>query len=125
MIPVKNNIIMKFSDSKISYSKQDEIWKEFCSILSEMKTTDEVFRFLKDLLNRQERLMIARRLHIAYLLFQGLDYKQIAQQIKTGKNTITKVSKLLKFGRNGYKKAIKRLEKNNKNIDKKIKNYYH
>ncbi len=116
---------MKFSDSKISYSKQDEIWKEFCSILSEMKTTDEVFRFLKDLLNRQERLMIARRLHIAYLLFQGLDYKQIAQQIKTGKNTITKVSKLLKFGRNGYKKAIKRLEKNNKNIDKKIKNYYH
>lgn len=101
----------RFSDKKLSYSKQDALWNEFCAVLAEMHTLDEVRRFLKDLLNRQERLMLARRLLIADLLERGLTYREISERLRAGQTTIARVHRWLKFGREGYIRAITRLRK--------------
>ena len=80
--------------------------KQFCNILSQMGTEEEIWKFLKDLLNRQERMMFIRRLLIAEMLMDKKKYGQISEQLKCGYNTIARVQKLLNFGRAGYKKAI-------------------
>lgn len=122
---MKPSLMSRFSDKKVPYLKQDELWKEFCSVLAEMQTTDEVFRFLKDLLNRPERLMLARRLHIAYLLDQGVSYAKIIKQLRVGKPTIARVSRWLGFGRGGYKGAIGKLQKRLKKSPPRFERYYH
>lgn len=99
----------RFSDTKISYTKQDELWTAFCAVVAEMRDVDEVRRFFKDLLNRPERLMLARRLLIADLLERGLTYLEIEKKLKTSPVTIARVHRWLKFGRGGYLHAIKRL----------------
>ena len=96
----------KFSDSKISYVHQDKLWDVFCGVLLKMHTSDEMKRFLKDLLNRQERLMLVRRLQIAEMLESGLTYEEIMKKIGAGAVTIARVHRWLKFGRNGYRQAI-------------------
>lgn len=72
---------------------------------------DEVKRFLKDLLNRQERLMLVRRLSIADLLENGYTYQEITNRLGASSSTIARVHRWLKFGRDGYRRAIRRLRK--------------
>lgn len=78
----------------------------FCEILGKLKTSKAIKDFLKDLLNRQERLMIVRRLLIAELLMKPCTYQEIAEKLHCSHTTISKVERWLYFGRDGYKKAI-------------------
>ena len=96
----------KYNPNKLPYPVQDRLMNNFCLTLARLGTKDSIRDFLKDLLNRQERLMLVRRLLIAELLTQGKTYKEIRFQLKTGRNTITRVNRWLNFGRNGYRKAI-------------------
>ena len=101
----------KYSDKRIPYSKQDKMWTDFCTLVANMKDIDEVKRFFKDLFNRQERIMLCRRFHIAEMLEQDMTYQEIGTAIGASPTTIARIHKLLKFGRDGYKKAIKRKKK--------------
>lgn len=101
----------RFSDQKVSYEKQDALWARFCHVLATMQSTDEVKRFLKDLLNRQERLMLVRRLQIADMLEAGATYFEIKKKLGAGMTTIARVHRWLKFGREGYRRAIVRFRK--------------
>lgn len=103
----------KYSDKKIPYPKQDALWTEFCTVVAGMKNTDDVKRFFKDLLNRQERLMLHRRLLIAELLDRGLTYQEIHTKLAASPTTIARVHRWLKFGRGGYARAIAKLRKLN------------
>ncbi len=97
----------RFNEKIIPYETQDRLMDVFCYILTELKTKEEKKDFLKDLLNRQERIMLIRRLMIAELLSDGKNYSQIAKRLKCGKSTIARVQRWLNFGRGGYKKALK------------------
>lgn len=103
--------MVRFSEKKVPYNVQDMILKDFCAVLINMKSDDEVFRFLKDLLNRKERLMLVRRLQVAFLLNQGMSYDEIRKHLKVGKATIARIARWLEFGRGGYKDAIEKLSK--------------
>ncbi len=103
--------MVRFSEKKLSYDTQDIILKDFCAVLIGMKSEDAIFRFLKDLLNRKERLMLVRRLQVAFLLNQGMSYDDIKKNLKVGKATIARISRWLEFGRGGYKDAIEKLSK--------------
>lgn len=63
--------------------------------------------FLKDLLNRQGRLMLIRRLLIAEMLIDGRTYQEISRRLKCGSTTVARVVRWLHFGRGGYEQAIK------------------
>ncbi len=101
----------KYNEKRISYELQDRLMNQFCEILSRLETSGMIRNFLKDLLNRQERLMFIRRLLIAELLEKGMAYREIREQLHCGNTTIAKVERWLSFGRGGYKKAVKEREK--------------
>lgn len=92
----------------ISYQEQDKLMKRFCHTLVELRTEDAFFRFLKDLLNRQERLMLIRRLQIASMLEAGQSYAEIIKKLHCGPPTIARVARWLRFSRDGLKDAIKK-----------------
>jgi len=106
----------RFNENKISYKKQVELLDEFCEVVSKLKTKAAIYNFFKDLLNRQERLMLIRRLLIAEMLLDKKKYSEISKELKCGSCTIARVQRWLNFGRGGYKHALKSIkEKSNKN----------
>lgn len=96
----------KFNENKIPYEVQDELMEQFCSILTKLKKMEDKKDFLKDLLNRKERMMLLRRLMIAKLLEEGKTYTEISQRLRCGRATIGRVQQWLNFGRDGYKKVL-------------------
>lgn len=99
----------KFVHKKIKYEEQDKLFDEFCEVLQILKTAQDKKYFLKDLLGRGERIMLVRRFKIAKLLEQGVTYREIRETMGASYNTISRVERLLNFGRGGYRKAISRL----------------
>ncbi|MEW6610852.1 MAG: YerC/YecD family TrpR-related protein [Patescibacteria group bacterium] len=102
----------RYNANRIPYHKQDELMRVFCETIARLKTATQVSDFLKDLLNRQERIMLIRRLLIAELLLDGKTYREIQDEMHVGFSTIARVDRWLHFGRNGYKQAV--LAKRNK-----------
>ena len=96
----------KYKAGKISYKDQDRLMDMFCSVLASFKTKEIVKDFLKDLLNRQERIMLIRRLLIAEMIEEGRTYREIIKKLSCGSPTIARVERWLNFGRMGYKHAI-------------------
>ena len=74
--------------------------------MSRLKTEKVVRDFLKDLLNRKERLMLVRRLLAAELLQEGETYRAIQKRMGMGPTTIARIERWLHFGRGGYKLAL-------------------
>jgi len=104
----------KFVHKKIAYEEQDELLEELCKVLQELKTVEKKKYFLKDLLGRGERLMLVRRFKIAKLLEDGRTYQEIVTTMKAGPSTISRVERLLNFGRNGYRDAVAKIKKKNR-----------
>lgn len=101
----------RYNANQIPYSKQEQLLDIFCDVLSHLKTREVIRNFLKDLLNRQERIMLIRRLLMAKLLLEGKSYREIRDKLHVGLATIGRVNRWLHFGRGGYKTAIKLIKK--------------
>lgn len=98
----------QYVHKRFSYKNQDKIFNDLCKVLHKLTTVKEKKYFLKDLLNRGERVMLVRRFRIAQMLFEDKTYDEIIKELKVGRTTIAKVERLLNFGRGGYKNAIKK-----------------
>ena len=98
----------RFNANRIPYPEQEKLLNFFCEVLSCLRTKSAICDFLKDLLNRQERMMLIRRLLIAKLLLKDKTYQEIQNKLHVGPVTIARVDRWLHFGRGGYKKAILR-----------------
>ncbi len=98
----------KYNEKKIPYTTQDRLMDLFCQTILKLNNKGEIKNFLKDLLNRQERMMLIRRLLIADMLSKSKTYQEIVDKLHCGPATIAKVEKLFSIGRNGYKVAIKK-----------------
>lgn len=96
----------RYNERRLSYRKQDELIKMFSVVLSKLDTPPSIFNFLKDILNRQERLMLIRRLLIAEMLLDDRTYEQIHIRLGAGMTTIARVQRWLRFGRGGLVRAI-------------------
>jgi len=97
----------KYDAKRIAYVQQEQLLNRFCGAISKLKSATAVKRFLKDLLNRNERIMLVRRLLIAEMLIAAKTYQEIQKQLRCGRSTIARVQRWLNFGRNGYKDAIR------------------
>ena len=78
----------------------------FCGVLAGLRTEKSILDFLKDLLNRKERIMLVRRLLVAELLNDGKTYREIQTRLGMGPATIARVERWLHFGRGGYRRAL-------------------
>lgn len=91
------------------------IWKSLVEVFREVKTNSEVEILLNDLLTPSEKIMLSKRLAIAFLLMRDETYLQISKKLKVSFSTINLVkSAKLRDGR-GYRHLLEVILKNKKN----------
>ncbi|HBV33237.1 TPA: hypothetical protein DIC39_02560 [Patescibacteria group bacterium] len=102
----------RYNEKRIAYVTQDKLLGILSQTFSKLGKSKAIHDFLKDLLNRQERAMLTRRLLIAQFLVDGVTYSDIQKKLKCGASTIAKVERWLNFGRGGYRTALYKRNKN-------------
>jgi len=75
----------------------------------ELNTEDEAYAFLLDLCTIREIHDMAQRLEVAGMLASGEHYAQIQELTGASATTISRVSKSLNFGADGYRVVLGRL----------------
>lgn len=102
--------------SKYPISKPiaDRIFEVFLKSLVKIRDQKEADQFISDLLTPTEKIMLAKRLAIAFLLQKGYDYRTIQKIIRVSTPTITSVSMAIQHGSEGYKNLIQRILKEEK-----------
>lgn len=81
------------------------------TVLTKMKTQDEVYAFLTDVCTVKEIQDMAQRLETARLLKAGKSYQAITEQVGASAATISRVNRCLNYGSGGYDLALKNLQK--------------
>src|SRR3989344_1358503 len=104
--------------SKYPISKKvaDRIFEVFLKTIVEIKNNKEADEFISDLLTPTEKIMLAKRLAVAFLLEKGYDYRTIQKIIRVSSPTISSVNTALKYGSESYKKFVTRIIKEEKLI---------
>ncbi len=77
-----------------------------------LETKEECYKFFEDLCTIKEIQDMALRLKVALLLKDGVSYQEIADQTSASTATISRVSKSLVYGANGYEQLIDKYLKN-------------
>lgn len=98
--------VSKYPISKDIY---DRSWEVFTKTLVGIRSAQDAEQIISDLLTPVERIMLVKRLAIAFLLEQGYEYREIRHLLKVSFPTISMVNIALKYGSNGYKKAVARI----------------
>ena len=80
-----------------------EIEKEITAnlewVFSQLKSEPAAKDFLDDFLTDEERLMLAKRLAVIYLLKEGFSYNKISEALKITPVTIGKIRLVMKLGK--------------------------
>ncbi len=76
-----------------------------------LKTVEECYLYFEDLCTIKELQDLSQRLDTAILLDEGVNYQTISKDVGVSTATIGRVSKCLKYGSGGYRKAIDSLKK--------------
>lgn len=97
--------------SKYPISKEvaDRIFEIFVKALVGLKSEKETDRFLNDLLSPTERIMLVKRLAIAFLLEKEYDHRAISNILRVSLATVVSVNQARKFGSNGYATIINKI----------------
>lgn len=95
----------------ISENIYNRCWEIFAKTLIGIKNSKDANEIVDDLLTPTERIMLTKRLAIAYLLTQGYEYREINKILHVSFQTVSVVHNSLKYGSNGYKKAVDRILK--------------
>lgn len=83
----------------------DALLDAFC----ELETPDEAYALLQDMCTVREIQDMAQRLQVAIMLSKGEHYTAIQQVTGASATTISRVSKSLNYGADGYRSAIEKL----------------
>ena len=94
--------------SKLNSNQRKDLILDLCRALSTLKTPEEVADALLDLLTPKEIETIAKRLEIADLLLEGIEYQNIRDLLKVGYSTIARVNTWLNLSGKGYKLMLSR-----------------
>src|SRR3989338_864477 len=98
----------------VNKKAQDKIFELFILslVLSDSKETTTLF--IRDLFSPTERIMLSKRISIAYMLIQGYDYDSISEVLKVSRTTIGKVSYWLKEKGKGFRQIIEKIKRKEK-----------
>lgn len=76
-----------------------------------LETVEDCYSYFEDICTIKELQDMAQRLDTAILLDEGVNYQKISNDVGVSTATIGRVSKCLKYGSGGYRKAIDGLKK--------------
>ena len=82
---------------------------ELYNAFLQLKNTDEVANFCRDLMTEDEINEFAKRWEIARQLNDGKSQRTIARNLNLSITTVTRVNRWLKRGKNGYKTVLDRI----------------
>lgn len=100
----------RFKPERLSKKEKYELLNNFWTALALLEDVEEIRNFLKDLLSETEAVMLARRLKIAQLIYQGEGYDAIEKSMHASPTTIASVHAWLDGGFGGYLKGIQKLK---------------
>ncbi len=101
----------QISKRQLNTHTQQRIYEIFVNVIAEAQSYADVQSLLADFFTYTERIMLPKRLCIAYLLLKGYNHRAIASYLKVSFTTINRVSTALKAGGQGYTLMLTRLQK--------------
>lgn len=99
---------MQVSNKKLTGSTQENIFKQFETLLADLRSPQETKLWLENFMTETERQVFAKRLAVAQMLWQKKSYQEIKDSLKVSSATISSVSDQLNTP--GMKLAQKKLE---------------
>lgn len=90
----------------------DRIYSLFISSIVFCNSSDSALAFINDLFTPTERVMLAKRFSIAFMLSDGYDYLTISEMLKVSTSTIGSVALGLKNQGKGTRNIIGKIKKN-------------
>jgi uncharacterized protein YerC len=107
--------------SKVPLRKEIEtrVFEIFLSSFAKANKKEEIDHYLQDLLSPTERIMLAKRISIAFLLDKGYDQRTVSRILKVSLTTVNRVSLRVQLGGDGFRKVIKAIA-----LDEKKNNFW-
>ena len=105
------------SNYPVSKDVADRIFEVFIKSLIRVKNQKDAQILVNDLFSPTERVMLAKRLAIAFCLMQGYEYREISKLLRVSLTTIATVNMTLKYGSSGYKIILERISREEKLAD--------
>lgn len=100
---------MPVHKSKLQNEETDILFKAILSL----ETIEDCYRFFEDVCTIKEIKAMTQRLEVARLLDEGKKYTEIEEKTGASTATISRISRVLNYGEDGYKLALKNLKKIN------------
>lgn len=102
--------------SKYPISKEvaERIFELFTKTLIRIKSIDDANRLVYDLFTPTEKIMLAKRVSIAFLLMKGYQYREISRLLRVSLATVASVNLSLRLGKGGYKMVLEKIAKEEK-----------
>lgn len=95
----------------ISKEVADRIFEVFIKCFIKIRNVEDANKLADDLFSPTEKVMLAKRLAIAFLLMKGYEYREIRELLKVSTNTIAAISLALNHGSGGYQNILNRISR--------------
>ncbi len=93
-------------NSKLKSKETNELFKA----LGLLENEKEYYDFFEDLCTVTELKSLSQRFHVAKLLSEGKTYVEVGELTGASTATISRISKCLMYGADGYNLILKRLQ---------------
>ncbi|MFZ5366285.1 MAG: Trp family transcriptional regulator [Patescibacteria group bacterium] len=88
-----------------------QILETFLYVLTDIKEKERMAKFLDSFLSSTEKLMLAKRLAIAFLLSEGVEESKIAETLNVTRPTVSRMRLYLETRGLGFKPAFEKIRK--------------
>ena len=99
------------SRRKLPAKTRQQILDGLLFVLTNIKSGKEMEQFLDAFLSETEKIMLAKRLAIVFLLEEGIEEMEIAETLNVTQATVSRIKLWYETKGKGYKIAIKKLRK--------------
>jgi TrpR-related protein YerC/YecD len=89
---------------------QDELTDKLFEAILLLKNKEECYSFFEDVGTISEIKAFAQRLEVAKMLDEGKTYREIHEKTGASEATISRVSRSLHYGADGYRLVLNRLK---------------
>lgn len=88
---------------------EERIFEIFIEVVASLNKPQEISYFLTDLLSPTEKVMLGKRLAIAYLILKNYDQRTICGMLKVSSGTVSRVNHNIQIQGRGYKGVINKI----------------
>lgn len=101
--------MVQVSRNPLNRKVSERIFEIFIEVVASLNKPEEIEYFLEDLLSPTEKVMLGKRLAIAYLLLKGYNQRTICSILKVSLTTVSKVNLNIQTKGRGYKGVIQKV----------------